>query len=455
MLEDVTDQVSSEPSRTLGARMLSRVSHHHPAGGDTRAAGDRPSAPRARRAVRTAGLGTRVLRAYGPTPSRQHESPLHADRDASARWNRLSRRLATQQSVTIQGDPTGRTTRVFAPATSGSNLLSRWSGVGGGSRRAGTATRLQPAISNRSSALVTSTSSAIRAKIGRCTSLVGVCTVTPTGRQQRHAGVHPAGRTDMGRLFGRPDRSAHRYPPDSRAKSRPTSTRTPSSCECAPCVAAGPSQMYGVAVARMRSPAASNATSFCGLKPFLIAATDYLLKSPSSRLGMRGSTRRPPSVTRHGFSRTHNGRQRPAATGGAIFATASRQSTGVEAWGNARDAVVDLFGGVTASASVARSLQRRRRGTAHSGRSACKGTSVGLRFTPHSGSICGGHGLRANPTVPAYTAVDARLVWRVNPKLEISLNGQNLFDAHHAEWGAAPNRVEFDRTVTLGFLWTP
>ena len=58
------------------------------------------------------------------------------------------------------------------------------------------------------------------------------------------------------------------------------------------------------------------------------------------------------------------------------------------------------------------------------------------------------------PTVPAYTAVDARWAWHPTRELEVSLTGQNLFDPRHPEWGAAPNRAEIQRSLFLRIRWT-
>jgi iron complex outermembrane receptor protein len=58
-----------------------------------------------------------------------------------------------------------------------------------------------------------------------------------------------------------------------------------------------------------------------------------------------------------------------------------------------------------------------------------------------------------NPVVPGYTAVDARLGWKVTSALELSLVAQNLFDRSHPEWGVAATRPEFTRGVFLKALW--
>lgn len=57
--------------------------------------------------------------------------------------------------------------------------------------------------------------------------------------------------------------------------------------------------------------------------------------------------------------------------------------------------------------------------------------------------------------VAAYTALDARLAWRVRPGLELSLTAQNLFDPRHAEFGAAGTRSELERGLFLKAMWQP
>lgn len=58
-------------------------------------------------------------------------------------------------------------------------------------------------------------------------------------------------------------------------------------------------------------------------------------------------------------------------------------------------------------------------------------------------------GTLPDPLVAAYTAVDARIGWRVRPDLELSLVGQNLTDPHHIEFGAAGVASEIGRSVYL------
>lgn len=63
-------------------------------------------------------------------------------------------------------------------------------------------------------------------------------------------------------------------------------------------------------------------------------------------------------------------------------------------------------------------------------------------------------GRLSNPDVPAYTAVDCRFGWKVRRDLELSLIAQNMLDPSHAEFGAAPNRSEIDRSIFAKLVWT-
>ncbi|WP_157461801.1 TonB-dependent receptor plug domain-containing protein [Chitinimonas koreensis] len=59
-------------------------------------------------------------------------------------------------------------------------------------------------------------------------------------------------------------------------------------------------------------------------------------------------------------------------------------------------------------------------------------------------------GALPSPAVPAYTAVDLRLGWRPDPRWELSLTAQNLFDPGHPEFGTPASRGEIARSVTAG-----
>jgi iron complex outermembrane receptor protein len=55
----------------------------------------------------------------------------------------------------------------------------------------------------------------------------------------------------------------------------------------------------------------------------------------------------------------------------------------------------------------------------------------------------------SKPAVPAYYEMDAQWSWRLRPDLDVSLIGQNLLHPSHAEFGGAPGRSVFARTVVL------
>jgi iron complex outermembrane receptor protein len=55
--------------------------------------------------------------------------------------------------------------------------------------------------------------------------------------------------------------------------------------------------------------------------------------------------------------------------------------------------------------------------------------------------------------VPAYFEADARVAWQVTPSLELSVTGQNLVHAYHAEANQPPLH-EIPRSVVLGARWT-
>jgi iron complex outermembrane receptor protein len=62
-------------------------------------------------------------------------------------------------------------------------------------------------------------------------------------------------------------------------------------------------------------------------------------------------------------------------------------------------------------------------------------------------------GALSSPDVPAYTAVDLRFGWRLQPALELSLAAHNLLDADHGEAGPIDTRSRIPRTVLLEVRW--
>lgn len=68
---------------------------------------------------------------------------------------------------------------------------------------------------------------------------------------------------------------------------------------------------------------------------------------------------------------------------------------------------------------------------------------AGLR---HVGSL-------PRPSVPAYTAGDIRLGWRLRRDLELSVQALNLFADGHAEFGSAAGRSSWDRQLTARVTW--
>ncbi len=62
-------------------------------------------------------------------------------------------------------------------------------------------------------------------------------------------------------------------------------------------------------------------------------------------------------------------------------------------------------------------------------------------------------GALPDPAVPAYTAVDVRLGWRLRPDLNLSLTVRNLGDPNHPEFGARPTRAQFERSAFAALVW--
>lgn len=57
-------------------------------------------------------------------------------------------------------------------------------------------------------------------------------------------------------------------------------------------------------------------------------------------------------------------------------------------------------------------------------------------------------------TVPAYFELDSRIAWQASPRIALSLVGENLLHPSHPEYGfPEPTRIEIDRSVWLKLAW--
>ncbi|MGW8391642.1 TonB-dependent receptor plug domain-containing protein [Pseudoduganella sp. HUAS MS19] len=59
------------------------------------------------------------------------------------------------------------------------------------------------------------------------------------------------------------------------------------------------------------------------------------------------------------------------------------------------------------------------------------------------------NGSMPKPHVPSYHELDANLVWKASPNIDVALAGQNLLHARHGEWGGYPGRNVFERRAVL------
>ncbi len=59
-----------------------------------------------------------------------------------------------------------------------------------------------------------------------------------------------------------------------------------------------------------------------------------------------------------------------------------------------------------------------------------------------------------NPKVPAYTAFDMRIAWRLQRELELSVVGQNLLESDHVEFGNPATASEMARGGYVKLKWT-
>jgi len=156
------------------------------------------------------------------------------------------------------------------------------------------------------------------------------------------------------------------------------------------------------------------------------------------------------------YDRLRSGQPPPAFVQNMIYGT----TYGVEAWGSLQATPAwRLSAGVV---SLHEDLKLRAGSTDPTGPSALGNDPkfqwmLRSSLTPtssHEVDVTVRHvGALPNPAVPAYTAVDARIGWRLGAGLELSLTGQNLFDRRHIEFGDPATASEIERSVFFKVLW--
>ncbi len=55
--------------------------------------------------------------------------------------------------------------------------------------------------------------------------------------------------------------------------------------------------------------------------------------------------------------------------------------------------------------------------------------------------------------IDAFSGLDARVAWRVVPRLQLAVVGQNLLQAHHAEFASTPPPIEIERSIYGEARW--
>jgi iron complex outermembrane recepter protein len=229
-----------------------------------------------------------------------------------------------------------------------------------------------------------------------------------------------------------------------------------------------PQRLLWTAVSRaVRAPARIDREFFAPTSPPFLLAGGPQFKSEVSNVvevGYRAQHTRSLSYSITAFHHDHDKlRSFEIRPGGAVFENRMEGSTkGVEAWGSYR---------VTPSWRLDAGWVEMRQSLRAEPGSTSTVTAAGLGNDPHrwitlrsSFDLTPRHELDVmaryvselpNPQVPSYTAVDARLGWKVSRELQLSLLLQNLFDDSHPEWGPAANRAEYRRALFFKVLWRP
>ncbi len=201
-----------------------------------------------------------------------------------------------------------------------------------------------------------------------------------------------------------------------------------------------------------------------GEAPYLLAANSTFGAEVSDvlQLGYRGQPTRDLSWSATLFHHDHSRlRSLQPQAGGAIFANDFKgTTTGIETWASYQvSRSWRLSGGLVLMDHDLRLAS----GASDVGGVAALGndpshwwslrSSYDISSRQHFDVTVRRVGALETPPVPAYTAFDARYGLKISPDVEAGLVLRNLFDSRHAEWGAAQNRVEHERSVLVQVSW--
>ena len=228
-----------------------------------------------------------------------------------------------------------------------------------------------------------------------------------------------------------------------------------------------PDQLVWGAVSRaVRAPARLDRDFFIpGTAPFLLkGGPDF--KSEVSNVVELGYRAQPSPRMFYSVTAFHHEHDRlrslePAPGGGFVLENKIEGSTyGVETWGNYR--VTDTWRLSAGLVLLKQNLRLKPDSLDTTGVSALGNDPTHQWMVRSAFDLTSRHefdvmvrhvGALPNPSVPAYTAVDARLAWRARRNLELSLTLNNLLDAQHPEFGTLATRSEIERSIFLKMVW--
>lgn len=218
----------------------------------------------------------------------------------------------------------------------------------------------------------------------------------------------------------------------------------------------------------VRAPARLDRELFVpGQPPFLLLAGGPDFRSEISRvleLGYRAQPSRRASYSVTVFHSVHDRLRsvEPGPAGAPVIGNEMEgKTTGVEAWGSLQAAERWRL---SAGVLVLDQNLRLKPGSGDTTGTAAAGNDPRHQWNLRSSLDLPGRqefdvmlrhvGPLPSPSVPGYTALDARYAWQFERGLELALIAQNLFDRSHPEFGLAATRSEIERGVFLKLRWS-